>query len=106
MDTEIIFYHKNRRGDVFDKHSNEANNYDKIRSFRLKEITGFNKKNTHVELQAFEEPDVDMAEVKRKKKETLSIIYTERGRLAYFYFLNQKDMKPTAANINHYTARK
>lgn len=43
IDTGMIFYHKDGRENVFGVQSNEANNYDKIRSFRLKKITNLKK---------------------------------------------------------------
>ncbi|KAI7864732.1 hypothetical protein BDF14DRAFT_1694832, partial [Spinellus fusiger] len=56
--------------------------------------------------------NIDMTEARPKKKEkdTEYNLYTKNDRLAYFYFLNQKGMKPKqaaqAANVNHHTARK
>lgn len=107
-----IFY-EDGRGRVFNESGEEASTFFVEPSFRLTNLTNLQEyiKNKKVVTEVEACKDTEMTEKPIEKERNLVYnIYTVEERQRYFYYLQQRLMKPTeaakAGNVNPETARK
>ena len=107
-----IFY-EDGIGSVVDESGQEAPAFVIEPSFRLTNLTNLQKyiKNREIVTEVEEPKDTPMQEAPLKKERKLVYsTYTDEDRLRYFYFIQEKLMKPVEAaklaNVNYETARK
>lgn len=107
------FFHEDGRGKIVDESGKEAPAFLVDPSFRLTNLTNLQKyiKNAKVVTEIDPVKDTDMSEAPvKKERATIYNTYSDEDRIRYFYFIQQKLMKPSeaakAANVNYETARK
>ncbi|KAI8880191.1 hypothetical protein K501DRAFT_287024 [Backusella circina FSU 941] len=97
---------------MVDEQGEEATTFVEEKSFRLKSLTDLRKYIKNQEVQFETTPaDTVMEEATSKRERNLEYnVYTNEDRRRYFYFIQEKLMKPkqaaVAANVNYDTARK